>query len=46
MSERAIGEILDHPQSIVYDVISAYKDFKYETLPPRSSRPQLMTERD
>lgn len=46
MSERAIGEVLDHPQSTVHDVISAYKDFEYETLPPRSGRPQLMTERD
>ena len=46
MNERAIGKVLNHPQSTVHDVISAYKDFEYETLPLRSDRPQLMTERD
>ena len=46
MNERAIGEVLNYPQNTVYDVISAYKDFEYETLPPRFGRPQLMTERD
>ena len=46
ISEREIGEVLNRPKSTVHDVISAYKDFEYETLPFRSDRSQLMTERD
>ena len=46
MSERAIGEVLNHPQSIIHDILSAYKDFEYETLPLRSGKLQLMTKRD
>ena len=46
ISERAIGEVLNHPQSTIYDVLSAYKDFEYETLSLRSDRPQLMMEKD
>src|SRR6266540_5810913 len=46
MNERAIGEVLNYPQNTVYDVISAYKDFEYETLPLRSGKLQLMTKRD
>ncbi len=46
MSERAIGEVLNHPQSIIHDILSAYKDFEYETLPPKSDRSQLMMKRD
>ena len=46
MNERAIGEVLNYLQSTVHDVISAYKDFEYETLPLRSGKLQLMTKRD
>jgi len=44
-SEAKIGEILDHPDSTVHDVIAAYQK-GFETLPPRSGRPPIITERD
>ncbi len=46
ISERKIGEALNHPQSTVHDVISAYKNYGYEAPPSRTGRPLVMTERD
>jgi transposase len=44
-SEREIGETLNHPKTTVHNVIVAYKE-GFETLPSRSGRPPIMTERD
>jgi transposase len=46
VSERKIGEALNHPQSTIHNIISAYKNFGYETLPSRPGRKPIMTERD
>src|SRR4051794_1244921 len=46
ISERKISEALNHPQSTIHDVITAYKICGYETLPPRTGRPPIMSERD
>ena len=46
ISERGIGKVLNYSKSIVHNVISTYKNFEYETLPPRSGRPQIMIKRD
>ena len=46
INERAIGEVLNYPQSTIHDILSAYKNFEYETLPLRSGKLQLMTKRD
>jgi transposase len=45
-SVRKISEVLGYPKSTVHDVIVAYRDHGYETLPPRSGRPPKLTERD
>jgi transposase len=45
-SERKISEVLGYPKSTVHDVIVVYRDHGYETLPPRSGRPPILTERD
>ena len=45
LSVRKISELLDHPKSTVHEVIIAYKD-GFETLPSRSGRPPIITERD
>jgi len=37
---------LDHPKSTVHDVIYAYRNLGFETMPPWSGRPQIITERD
>ncbi len=37
--EREIADILDHSKSTVHDVIYAYKNLGFETMPPRSGRP-------
>ena len=46
ISERKIGEALNHPQSTIHDTISVYKNFGYETLPSRPGRQPILTERD
>lgn len=46
LSEQKISEVLNHHKSTVHKVISAYKDFGYETLPPRTGRPPVISERD
>ncbi len=46
ISERGISEVLNHPKSTVHNIISTYKNFEYETLPSRSDKSQIMTERD
>jgi transposase len=45
-SERKIADLLKYPKSTVHDVIVAYRDHGYETLPPQSGRPPVLTERD
>ena len=45
-SERKISEALGYPKSTVHEVIAAYRDHEYETLPSRNSRPPILTERD
>ena len=44
--EREIADILDHPKSTVHNVIYAYRNLGFETMPPWSSRPQTIIERD
>src|SRR6266511_2302419 len=44
-SERNISDKLGYPKSTVHDVIVAYKN-GFETLPPRTGRPPILTERD
>ncbi len=46
LSENKIAQGLDHPSSIVHDIISVYKNFGFETMPPRGGRPPIMTERN
>lgn len=46
LSVRKISEILEYPKSTVQDVIAAYRDHGHETLPSRSGRPPILTERD
>ena len=38
ISERKIGEALNHPQSTIHDTISTYKNFGYKTLPFRPGK--------
>lgn len=45
-SERKISEVLNYPKSTVHDVIFIYKNDGLETLPSRSGRPPILTERD
>src|SRR5829696_1372698 len=45
-SERKISEVLNYPKSTVHDVIFIYKNDGPETLPSRSGRPPILTERD
>src|SRR6266540_5297347 len=44
--EREIADILDYPKSTVHDVIYTYRNLGFETMPLRSGRPQIITERD
>src|SRR6266545_1801506 len=44
--EREIADILDHPKSTVHDVIYAYRNLGFETMPPQNGRPQTIIERD
>ena len=46
LSENKIAQGLDHPSSIIHDIISAYKNFGFETIPSWGGRPSIMTERD
>ena len=45
LSERKISDILNYSKSTVHNVIITYKG-GFETLPPRSGRPPIITERD
>ena len=45
LSIRKISEILKYPKSTVHEVIAKYKE-GFETLPSRSGRPPIITERD
>ena len=37
---------MEHPQSTIHDIIFTYKNSGYETLPFRTGRPPIMTERN
>ena len=37
---------MDHPKSTVHNVIYAYRNLGFETMPPQNGRPQTITERD
>jgi len=45
-SQRNIAEILGFPKSTVGEVIKKYNEQGLTTVPPRSGRPKILTERD
>ena len=44
--ENKIAQELDHSSSTIHDIISAYKNFSFETMPSRGGRPPIMIEKD
>ncbi len=44
--ENKIAQGLDHPSSIIHDIISAYKNFGFEIMSLQDGRPPIMTKRD
>ncbi len=46
ISKRKIGNILNFPQSIVHDVIKAYRNFDQEIPSPRIGKLSILTKRN
>ncbi|CAB5353794.1 unnamed protein product [Rhizophagus irregularis] len=44
--ERKISEALNHLKTTIHNIISAYKERRNETLPPRTGRQPIILERD